>query len=83
MTDLSTSTDDRRVGVIALADVNGEEKPVILNGVVILNPDGTVPDGSVAAIGAVDDAPYDDETGADPGTVISLLKGIYINTLPA
>lgn len=34
--------------------------------------------GSTAAQGAVDDEAYADNTGAADGTVISLLKGIYV-----
>jgi hypothetical protein len=37
-----------------------------------------VPEASVAAIGAIDDAAYADDTGAADGTVVALLKGIYV-----
>lgn len=50
--------------------------------VLIVGGDGSVADMS-AAFGSPDDAPYDDPTGAADGTVISLLKAIYINTIPA
>lgn len=56
--------------------------------VIILNADGTIAtfasaaDGAslAAAFGSPSDAPYTDNTGVADGTVISLLKGIYLNT---
>lgn len=36
-----------------------------------------------AALGAVDDAPYSDPTGAADGTMISLLKGVYVQNAQA
>lgn len=33
--------------------------------------------------GSLDDEPYADPTGVADGTVIALLKAIYINTIPA
>ena len=40
-----------------------------------------IANGGDVAMGSTTDAPYTDADGSSPGTVIALLKGIYINTL--
>lgn len=43
-----------------------------------VDADGNLGTLGGAEAGAVDDAAYDDPTGAADGTVVALLKGIYV-----